>query len=122
MKKKRQEIGGIVNPKTLGSEVFQNSILRPIIKTQHSILIAHYRNLLSKRKVDFGNMSKEQRIHIIKSSLMRDISFKNQIIGIVIGQFSIEEMADYQKNSSEYSKRILRIVMKRFEDSVDELI
>ncbi len=122
MKKERVKIKGIVNENTKGLELFQNSVLRPVIKTQHGILISHYKNYIFKRKVDFGNLTKVKRNEFIKSSLTKDISLKNQVIGIIIGHFSLEELNNYQENSSEFTKRIIQISIQRFQDSVEELI
>ena len=45
------------------------------------------------------------------------ISFKNKIIGSVLGHFSLTEYDIYVKNPSEFNRRIKQIILKRLQDS-----
>lgn len=122
MSKKRTSIKGILKNETLGLEVFQNSVLRPIIKAQHDLLILIFQQYFNKRKVDLGNLTKMERESIIKNSLTKDISFKNQVIGMIVGHFEKVEYLTYQEKASEFNKRITQIVIQRMNDSFIELL
>jgi hypothetical protein len=102
-------------------ETFQNLSLRPIIKLQHSILIAFFKEHVLSRKTNFDNISKEKAFLFIENALSKDARLKNKLVGIIIGLFTLEEFNGYLVNSSEYNKRILSILKKRFKDSLLEL-
>lgn len=121
MKKERPILQDLVNESTTETEVFQNSVLRPIIKMQHTLLIAFFNTYLIKRKVDFTKLSEQKKRAKIKSVLEKDLQFKNQILGTVLGHFSLDEYKIYQNNSSEFNRRIKQIIIKRLQDSIDEL-
>jgi hypothetical protein len=118
----RPEISGINDIKDISDiEYFQNTTLRPIIKLQHSLLIAFYKNYLISRKTDFKNLSKEQSVLFIENSLAKDNRLKNRVLGLIIGLFILEEYQIYTEKSSEINKRIIGIIKKRLSDSLSEL-
>ncbi|WP_439132655.1 glyoxalase [Polaribacter sp.] len=121
MSKKRPKLENLITVNTTKIEFFQNTVLRPIIKMQHDFLVAMFTNYLKKRKIDFKSISEEKKKSTIKAALEKDIAFKNQIIGAVLGQFSINEYNEYSKNSSEFNRRIKQIIIKRLQDSLHEL-
>jgi hypothetical protein len=103
-------------------EKFQNETLRQIIKLQHSLLIALFKNYAIIKKTDL-QATNEQRIkRFIESALSKDIAFKNMLIGVIMGQFTTEEFDLYKETSSEFNKRILAILKKRLKDSLSELV
>ena len=121
MKKERPILQDLVNESTTETEAFQNSVLRLIIKMQHTLLIAFFKTYLIKRKVDFSMLSEQKKRAKIKSVLEKDLQFKNQILGTILGHFSLDEYEVYQNNSSEFKRRIKQIIIKRLQDSIDEL-
>ena len=121
MNKERPELVNLVNKNTTAVEKFQNEVLRPIIKMQHHLLIALFENYLQKRKIDFNTLSEEKKKLKIKSIFEKDINFKNLILGIVAGQFSVDEYLSYKQSSSEFNKRILQIIIQRFQNSILEI-
>ena len=121
MNKERPELVNLVNKNTTDVEKFQNEVLRPIIKMQHHLLIALFENYLQKRKIDFKSLSKEKKKLKIKSIFEKDINFKNLILGIVVGHFSVKEYLYYTQSSSEFNKRVLQIIIQRFQDSILEI-
>lgn len=121
MKKERPILSDLVNANTTETETFQNSVLRPIIKMQHTLLIAFFKSYLNKRKVDFSILSEQKKRAKIKSVLEKDLQFKNQILGAILGHFSLDEYEVYQNNSSEFNRRIKQIITKRLQDSIAEI-
>ena len=103
------------------SERFQNATLRPIIKLQHQLLIAIFKNYVIAKKTSFQEISKEQFLKFVNSSVRKDTTFKNQLIGIIIGMFTTDELENYTQMSSEINKRIIQIIENRFVDSFEEL-
>lgn len=110
---------------TLGygaEEKFQNLTLRQIIKLQHKLIVMLFKNYAFVRKTDLKSISEQRIKRFIESSLSKDIAFKNRMIGVIIGHFTIEEYEVYKELSSEFNKRILAIVKNRLKDSISELI
>ena len=107
--------------KSTDIESFQNLSVRPIIKLQHAILIAFFKQHLISRKTSFEKLSAEKSFLFIENSLTKDNRLKNQLIGIIIGLFTLDEFEVYLENSSEYNKRILNILKTRYKDSLSQL-
>lgn len=121
MNKERPILPNLVNEKTTEVESFQNSVIRPIIKMQHQLIIAFFESYLKKRKIVFSSLSEERNKSTIKSALEKDIAFKNKILGSILGHFSIDEYQIYEQHSSEFNRRIKQIIIKRLQDSLDAL-
>ena len=120
-KKERPILSDLVNAGTSDIEKFQNEVIRPIIKMQHNLLVASFKNYLQKRKIDFLALSDPKKRSRISSVFKTDNTYKNTILGFIIGHFSLEEYAFYIANSSEINKRILQISSQRICDSIQEL-
>jgi hypothetical protein len=120
MNKERPELGNLVNKNTTEVEKFQNEVLRPIIKMQHHLLILFFENYVEKRKIDFTSLSEEKKKNKIKSIFDKDINFKNLILGVITGHFSINEYLYYTQNSSEFNKRVLQMIIQRLQNSISE--
>ena len=103
-------------------ESFQNTIVRPIIKMQHPLLVTSFKNYLEKRKVDLQSCSDLQINNKIKSIFNRDISYKNICLGLIIGHFSSSEFSFYTHHSPEINKRIIKILHQRVQNSLSEIL
>jgi len=121
-KKERPILKNLIKEDTSELEYFQNITIRPIIKMQHHLLILSLNNYLRKRKISLENLSEIQIINKINSIINKDISYRNICLGFVIGHFSSKEYMYYINHSSEIHKRIIKIIHKRFEDSLNEIL
>ena len=99
-------------------ELFQNKTLRPIIKLQHDLLIAVFKNYITKHKNVFSELSLQKQLLYIENAIHKDVKFRNSIKGMIIGQFTVEEYALYIQNSSALNKRLMNIVKERLIDSL----
>ncbi len=102
-------LAGIVKPE----EDFQNKVLRPIIKMQSELLIAHLQNNLLTNKTDFISLSSAKKETVLNGVFANDQSFKREIIGMVIGQFTLDEYKIYLGFNKEINRRITQIVVNR---------
>jgi len=118
MAKERPKIPEIIKDNMSDFELFQNKTIRPIIKMQHDLLMAFLYNYLKKRKVDFSAISEQKKKLKIKSILEKDIQFRNMILGSILGHFTLDEYQHYYSNASEMNRRIVKIITKRFQDSI----
>ena len=102
-------------------ENFQNKVLRPILKLQHDILILTFKNWCIKQKVKLSDIKKDNFREFLDKSFSKNIVIRNLILGIIIGQFTSDEFLEYQKNASEYNRRIFTMTKQRLFDSFDEI-
>lgn len=114
----RGEQLGEVMSTTLSEEIFQNKILRPILKFQNELLLDVLRNYIQKHNKNFNDLSVEKKISYIESAVQKDIKFRNSLKGFVLGLFTQEEYQEYIKNSSQLNKRMMNLVLERFVSQV----
>lgn len=114
----RGETLGTVTSESSSDEIFQNQVLRPILKLQNDLFIDVFRNYISKYKNDFYSYPVEKKLAYIENSIQKDIKFRNSLKGIVIGLFTIHEYDLYIKNSSSLNKRMMNMLIERLKNQV----
>lgn len=114
----RGETLGTVNNQSSSDEVFQNQVLRPILKLQNDLFIDVFKNYITKYKNDFYSYSVEKKLAYIENSIHKDIKFRNSLKGIVIGLFTISEYNTYIQNSSSLNKRMMNMLIERLKNQV----
>lgn len=102
-------------------ELFQNMVLRPVIKMQHDILILRVKSYFISKKVIFHLMDKEKRTLAIESAFQSDNPLKKEIQGMILGQLNPEEFQIYLKYERSVNKRVVHMVRNRMLDSILEL-
>ncbi len=117
--KGRPEIPSIQNTtKTLDIEVFQNKVLRPILKLQNTIFVSVFLDELRRKKQDFTTFNSEDKHKAIQRHLNTNSSLKQRFLGIVMGLFTNTEMDFYQRHMSAINKRIFSMLKIRLEDQL----
>ncbi|MBD0725232.1 glyoxalase [Flavobacterium sp. L1I52] len=114
----RGEPIGSVSNQSSADEIFQNEVLRPILKLQNDLFIASFHNYISKYKRDFYSLSVEKKLFIIENAIQKDIKFRNVLKGMVIALFTVDEYSQYIKNSSSLNKRMMNILIERLKNQV----
>ena len=94
-------------------EIFQNEILRPILKLQHELIITLAQEFLRSRNVTWEKVKEKDPFQWLNINIKRDIPFKNQLIGMVIGQFSKNELDEYLTFQKEMNKRIINMMTEK---------
>jgi len=102
-------------------EIFQNITLRPIIKLQHDLLVAYFKNYLIAKRINFDSMSLEKKTEVIHGVFKKDNAYKSELKGMIIGHFELDEYENYKDYKSDYNKRILTMVEQRLVSVVNEL-
>jgi len=92
---------------------FQNITLRPIIKSLNDLLLVYFQNYISLKRFDLANSTAIEKEKFITTSFLKDNQFKNEIKGLVIGHFSVEEYNFYKNSAKDINKRILGIIKQR---------
>lgn len=121
MNKERPILNNLVKLDTLQIERFQNNVLRPIIKMQHSFLLIYFKNYLDQNKINWLELKRNQQKEKIELMLQKDNHLKKIITGAIIGHFSVGELEQYINNANELNRRIIQIIIKRLQDSLKEI-
>lgn len=100
-------------------EKFQNITLRPILKFQHDILISVLKSYIEIHNKAFYTSIKNDQINYIEMTIKTDTRFKNKLLGLIIGLFTVEEYAFYHQNETELSRRLRDLIIQRL-TSVDQ--
>jgi hypothetical protein len=103
----------IVSENMTTIEKFQNSTLRPIIKMKHELLIAYFEYYLTTKTLDFKDFTDLKKVEFIERTFSKDIQFRNEIKGMIIGHFTLEEFAIYKNFTKELNKRMITMVKER---------
>jgi len=96
-------------------ENFQNSTIRPILKFQNVALLTVMKQYLDETK--FPKIKNEQE-RFITELIQKNQYIKQQLIGMVTGFFTSEELKYYLMNSSILNKRMIQLVIKRVCDGL----
>lgn len=118
LKKFRGETLGFINNESSSDELFQNQVLRPILKLQNDLFIAAFVNHLSKNKIDFNAFSVERKLSTVENSIQKDIKFRNSLKGMIMGLFTTDEYQLYIKNSSSLNKRMMGMLIERLKSQI----
>lgn len=109
---------GTVNTQSSADELFQNEVIRPILKLQNDLLIAVFRNYVNKNKTDFYSYTVEKKLSVIENAIQKDIKFRNSLKGMVIALFTLDEYDSYILNSSSLNKRMMNLVIERLKSQI----
>ena len=102
-------------------ELFQNMVLRPVIKMQHKLLVIRLNGYLKAKKIAFSTMDLTARTIMIEDVFQKDIALKKEVQGMVLGQLDEFEYKTYLKFERSMNKRIAQMVKNRMKDALLEL-
>ena len=81
-------------------EYFQNAVIRPILKLQNELFLEVFKNYIRKHKNVFHDLSIPKKLQYIENSVQRDVKFRNNLKGMILGLLTLEEFEVYTENSS----------------------
>ena len=117
----RGEAIGNISNESSSDELFQNQVLRPILKLQNDLVLAVFLNYLAQNKMAFKTQTPEKKEATIENALQKDIKLQNIFKGMIIGLFTTDEYVLYLKNSSGFNKRMMGMLMERLKSQVQLL-
>jgi hypothetical protein len=109
---------GSISTESSTEEVFQNKVLRPILKLQNDLFLASFSNYITKYKGDFYNLTIEKRLAVIENAIQKDVKYRNTLKGMVMALFTKEEYTLYASNSSNLNKRMMTMLLERLKSQV----
>ena len=95
-------------------EQFQNTIIRPILKHQHSILVLCFTSNVHVQYIVSANFSLLKKQNQLKLFMSKQLAFRAQLIGIVTGLFTDAEFDFYLSEKVNLDKRISSMILERF--------
>lgn len=98
---------------TGAEELFQNAVVRPILKFQHDLLVAHFVRYTRKKKLDFSALDSLQQKALVHEVFQHDTNYKTELRGIVLGHFTTGEFETYAGMASEINKRMMKMIEER---------
>ena len=114
----RGEAIGNISDESSSDELFQNEVLRPILKLQNDLFLAVFLNYLGKNIMAFKIHTEEKKMKMIENALQKDIKLQNIFKGMIIGLFTTDEYALYLKNSSGLNKRMMSMLIERLKSQI----
>lgn len=102
-----------VNDQMTDIEKFQNETLRPVLKFQNDLLVALVNDAPHFNQIKHHVSTMEEYKSEVISFLKQQSALKNQIIGLVVGYFSLSEYAFYSTQKNELNRRIVQMAGER---------
>jgi len=94
-------------------ERFQNEVLRPVLKMKHESLVLLMKDFLVNHHIDLSRKDLKKRTEILTHVLSTNKNLKVLFLGLVIGQFTQEELEVYLSNKGPLNKRIRNLLVQR---------
>jgi uncharacterized protein YecE (DUF72 family) len=117
LKELRPLIPSALTENTKEIEHFQNEVLRPILKFQHTFFEYYFKNNSQFLKLIQEKKSRLEFQNKISQFISNQANIKHQLIGSVIGMLVDEELNYYHANHAELNKRISQMVCQRISDT-----
>jgi len=102
-------------------ERFQNEVLRPILKYQNEIILSFISQRINAKKSKFHSLIPIEKERHIDAVILKDKNIKQQLLGFVIGLFTLEEMDVYFDHESEYKRRINTMMRQRIVSQIESI-
>ena len=98
------------------SELFQNSVLRPILKYQDALLCQLTIYFCQQMNPTFQSLSGTKQRKMIKDIITGNQILRNNLIGVIISFFDTNDLLFYFNQTKETNKRILSMILVRVLD------
>jgi len=100
---------------------FQEETLFPILKIQHELIIAQVKNYLSSLRTPFTAFGRSSQVEILKKAFEQDLGLKNGMVYSVVGLFTLEEYAFYNRNTYKVGKWIRDGLLQHLKGHMEQL-
>ncbi|MEC8273638.1 MAG: glyoxalase [Bacteroidota bacterium] len=107
--------------KTKDVEVFQNNVLRPILKFQNDLLLQIFIDYANQYKGVFFKLSDHEKLSYIQQALSTNQRLRSLILGTIVGLFAVEDFGFYKLNFSALNKRIITMTIQRLQSQLNYL-
>ena len=101
------------NPMMNELEDFQNNVLRPILKFQNELILASFKNAVTKRIAHLKTLPDDHLFIAIKTELNNNLVLRNIFIGMTLGLLTVVEFEFYHTNEKALKKRVISMLVER---------
>lgn len=112
----RPHLKNLVLENTGSIEVFQNEVLRPILKFQNDLILEIFKNDLLFLN-GFNQTPLENRLNYCQEYIRKNNALKMLLVGIVIALLTVKELEFYLANQKDLNKRISNMAAQRYYDN-----
>jgi len=103
-------------------ERFQNQVLRPILKLQNDLLVQLFQSYIARRKGVYHQLTLPKKEAYIADAIQKDHSFRNLLVGCIIGQLTVEEYGLFATHERELTRRMMDMCVKRLQDQLLKIV
>jgi hypothetical protein len=100
------------------TELFQNEVLRPILKKQNDLLIIIFKHYVVKQKINFNQYDTKDQLSYIEKTIRNDLKFRSLLLGTIIGHLSDSQFDEYSKIDTELGRRIITMLIQRLKNQL----
>ncbi|MDA9003653.1 hypothetical protein N9J06_00960 [Flavobacteriales bacterium] len=101
-------------------ELFQNKVLRPIIKLQHELIMCCFSDFITQNKVLLNEYNEEKKKIYLQKLFKTNTVLKTELRGLIIGLFTLEEYKHFLSIKPMVIKRINTIIQNRITSNLLE--
>ena len=94
-------------------ELFQNKVLRPIIKLQHELIMCCFSDFIAQNKVLLKEYNEEKKKIYLQKLFKTNTVLKTELRSLIIGLFTLEEYKHFLRIKPMVIKRINTIIQNR---------
>lgn len=102
-------------------EKFEMTSIRPIIDFQMMIILAQFRHFIKKFKPVFNAYKRKVQTNYVDDVLHTDKRIRNSMIASVVGMMTISEYETYAGMKNEANRRIIKVLIDKVSERVEEL-
>ena len=102
-------------------ELFQNQVLRPILKFQNSLLLHIFNDYINQFKGEFFKLSSQQKLSYIQELLSKNQRLRSIMLGTIVGLFTIKDYSFYRLNTTSLNKRIITMTIQRIQSQSEKI-
>ena len=104
------------------TELFQNQILRPILKFQNEGLCRLVLHHCFQMNPKFGELSNTKKRKMLNDLISGNQALRNNLIGMIISFFDTEDLNFYFNSQKEINKRILAMIQIRVLENYEKIL
>jgi len=101
-------------------ELFQNKVLRPIIKLQHELIMCCFSDFITQNKVLLNEYNEENKKNYLQKLFKTNTVLKTELRSLIIGLFTLEEYKHFLSIKPMVIKRINTIIQNRITSNLLE--
>jgi hypothetical protein len=101
------------HPEMSDQEIFQNKVLRPLLKMKNPELISVVHYFILKEHWPTHHMTNDQKLTYVQNQLSKHKILKSMMMGMILGNMDPDEIKFFLENYEESKKRFTALLAQR---------